>query len=208
MCPVQSGFKLAADGVGRGGSEVRERARRLLVARIEQGLQGGVVGKGRGFFAVVVIDRVLGFQGAGGRFLHEPPDLGFALSGVAGQLLYHVLPDGFGLFIPPKLPIGRGGQALYLGDAPGHIPQDVVFDLLPEQHQPVRRVVQVVRGQHQAPPPKLSSGCLFSSAASCASLRASSSLTPYRADRYLYRGKRPLRASSRIWLIWVSASVM
>ena len=185
-----------------------EGSRRLLVASVEQGLQGGIVGKGRGFLAVVVVDLVLGLHGQGGRFLHEPPDFGFALAGVAGQLLYHVLPDSFHLLVSPQLPVGRGGQGVHFGDAPGHVSQDVILDLLPEQHKPVGCVVEIVRGQHQAPPPKLSSGCLFSSAASCASLRASSSLTPYRADRYLYRGKRPLRASSRIWLIRVSASVI
>ena len=207
MGAVEGGFKLAADGVGRGGSQIVEGSRRLLIASVEQGLQGGIVGKGRGFLAVVIIDLVLGLHGPGGRFLHEPPDLGFALASVTGQLLYHVLPEGFGLFIPPKLPVGRGGHGVHFGDAPGHVPQDIVLDLLPEQHQPVGCVVEIVRGQHQPPPPKLNSGSLFSSAASCASLRASSSLTPYLADRYLYRGKRPLRASSRIWLIRVSASV-
>ena len=207
MGTVESGFKLAADGVCCGGGQVVKGSCRLLVTGVEQGLQGLILGKGRGLLAVVIVDLVLGLHGPGGRFLHEPPDLGFALAGVPGQLLHHVLPEGFGLLIAPQLPVGRGGQGFHFGDAPGHIPQDIVLDLLPEQHQPVGCVVEIVRGQHQAPP-KLSSGCLFSSAASCASLRASSSLTPYRADRYLYRGKRPLRASSRIWLIRVSASVM
>ena len=101
MGAVKSGFKLAADGVGRGGSQIVEGSRRLLIASVEQGLQGGIVGKGRGFLAVVVVDLVLGFHGPGGRFLHEPPDLGFTLAGVAGQLLYHVLPDSFHLLVSP-----------------------------------------------------------------------------------------------------------
>ena len=130
MGAVEGGFKLAADGVCRGGGQVVEGSRRLLVASVEQGLQGGIVGKGRGFLAVVVVDLVLGLHGPGGRFLHEPPDLGFALAGVAGQLLYHVLPESFGLLIPPQLPVCRGGQGFHFGDAPGHVPQDIVLDLL------------------------------------------------------------------------------
>ena len=51
MGAVEGGFKLAADGVGRGGSQVVEGSRRLLIASVEQGLQGGIVGKGRGLFA-------------------------------------------------------------------------------------------------------------------------------------------------------------
>lgn len=107
-----------------------ESSRRLLIASVEQGLQGGIVGKGRGFLAVVIIDLVLGFHGPSGRFLHEPPDLGFTLAGVAGQLLYHVLPDSFHLLVSPQLPVGRGGHGVHFGDAPGHVPQDIVLDLL------------------------------------------------------------------------------
>ena len=113
MGAVESSFKLAADGVGCGCSQVVEGPRCLLETRIEQGLQGGIVGKGCGLLAVVVVDLVLGFHGSGGRFLHEPPDLGFALAGVAGQLLHHVLPDSFGLLVAPQLPVGRGGQGVH-----------------------------------------------------------------------------------------------
>lgn len=130
MGTVESGFKLAADGVCRGGGQVVEGSGGLLVTGVEQGLQGGILGKGRGLLAVVIVDLVLGFHGPGGRFLHEPPDLGFALAGVPSQLLHHVLPEGFGLFIPPQLPVGRGGHGVHFGDAPGHIPQDIILDLL------------------------------------------------------------------------------
>ena len=104
MSAIEGGFKLAGDGVGRGGSQVAESSGRLLIAGVEQGLQGLILGKGRGLFAVMVVDLVLGFHGPGGRFLHEPPYLGFVLASVAGQLLHHILSDSFHLLVSPQLP--------------------------------------------------------------------------------------------------------
>ena len=130
MSPVEGGFELTGDGVGRGGGEVRKGARRLLVARIQQGLQGLILGKGCWLQVVVIIDPVFCFQCPRGRFLHELPDGGFALAGVAGQLLDDILPDGLGLLVAPQLPVGGRGQRLHLGNASGHIPQNVVLNLL------------------------------------------------------------------------------
>ena len=183
--PVQRLLKSPGDGVGRGGGEIGEAACRLPIARVEQVLERCRFFEGRWLFPVMVIDLILGFQCGGRGLLHQAADLGLALAGIPGQKLHHILADGLGLLVAPELPVRRGRQGAHLADAPGHVPQDVVLGLLPEQDEPVGCVVEVVRGQHQAPPPKVSSGWRFSSLASCASRRASSSEMPYRAERYL-----------------------
>ena len=184
-CPVQRLLKSSGDGVGRGGGEIGEAACRLPIARVEQALERCRFFEGRWLFPVMVIDLILGFQCGGRGLLHQAADLGLALAGIPGQKLHHILADGLGLLVAPELPVRRRRQGVHLADAPGHVPQDVVLGLLPEQDEPVGCVVEVVRGQHQAPPPKVSSGWRFSVRASSASRRASSSEMPYRAERYL-----------------------
>ena len=183
--PVQRLFESPGDGVGRGGGEIGEAACRLPIARVEQVLERCRFFEGRWLFPVMVIDLILGFQCGGRGLLHQAADLGLALAGIPGQKLHHILADGLGLLVAPELPVRRRRQGVHLADAPGHVPQDVVLGLLPEHYETVGCMVEVVRGQHQAPPPKVSSGWRFSSLASCASLRASSSEMPYRAERYL-----------------------
>ena len=183
--PVQRLFESPGDGVCRGGGKVGEAARRLPIARVKQVLERCRFFEGCWLFPVMVIDLILGFQCGGRGLLHQAADLGLALAGIPGKQLHHILADGLGLLVAPELPVCRRRQGVHPADAPGHVPENRILHLLPEGHEGVRGVVEVVRGQHQAPPPKVSSGWRFSVRASSASLRASSSEMPYRAERYL-----------------------
>ena len=183
--PVQRLLESPGDGVCRGGREVLPCAAGLPRTGVQQVVEGGALLEGLRLFAVVVIDGVLPLHGFSGGLQKQPSDGGLALAGVLGQQLHHIIAQRLGLLIAPQLPVSSSGHFVHLADAPGNVPENRILHLLPEGHEGVRGVVEVVRGQHQAPPPKVSSGWRFSVRASSASLRASSSEMPYRAERYL-----------------------
>ena len=120
-CGVQGAFKLACDGVGRGGGQVLPGARRLACSGVQQIVQCGALFKGRRLQPIVVIDGVLPLHGFGGRLQKQLPDGGVALAAVLGQQLDHVAAQGFGLLVAPQLPLGRLGEGAGLGDAPGDV---------------------------------------------------------------------------------------
>ena len=173
---VQCAFKGPCDSVCRGGGQILPCAAGLPRAGIQQVVQGGTLFKRGRLHVVVVIDRVLPPHGFGGGLQKQLADGRFALAGVLRQQLHHVVAQRLGLLVAPQLPVSRGGQGFHFGDAPGHVPQDIILDLLPELHKGIRHLVEVRRRQHQAPPKVRASGLRFSASASAAMALASSSL--------------------------------
>ena len=144
--PVQGGFQLAADGVGRGGGQVLPAARRLLVPGIQQ-IQKGLVGVGIGRVQPRrLVEQVVLLQGLGSGLLEDLPQLGGALAGILGQDLQNFPVAQPDLLPPPQLPVGGGGEGAHLADPPGHVLQDVLLHLLPQLHHGGRDIFQVVRG--------------------------------------------------------------
>ena len=124
------GFKGPCHGGCRGGREVLPGAAGLAGTGVQQVVEGGAFFKRRRFHAVVVVDGVLPLHGFGGGLQKQPADGRFALAGVLGQQLHDVVAQGFGLLVAPELPVGRGCHRVHLADAPGHVLQDLFFDLL------------------------------------------------------------------------------
>ena len=182
-CGVQCALKGPCDGVCRGGREVLPCAAGLPRTGVQQVVQGGALFKGRRLHVVVVVDGVLSLQGFGGGLQKQPADGGLALAGVLRQQLHHVVAQRLGLLVAPQLPVSGGGHGVHLTNAPGHVLQDLFFDLLPELHKGVRHPVEIRRRQHQAPPKVRASSVWLSALASSAHAWASFSLRPYRAAR-------------------------
>ena len=79
----------------------------------------------------MVVDGVLPLHGFGGGLQKQPADGGLALAGVLRQQLHHVVAQRLGLLVAPQLPVRSSGHLVHLADAPGHVLQDLFFDLLP-----------------------------------------------------------------------------
>ena len=77
------------------------------------------------------------------------PDGFLALAAVLGQQVDDILVAGLHLLQPPGLPGGcvcQPVQLVKLSDASGDVPQDVVFDLLPQLYDGVGQRVEIVGG--------------------------------------------------------------
>ena len=131
----------------------------------------------------MVVDRIFPLHSFGGGLQKQPADGRFAFAAVLRQQLDDVFPQGFGLLVAPQLPVGRGGHRIHFADAPGHVLQNLVLDLLPELHKGIRHLVEIARRQHQAPPKVSCSAVWLSALASAVHWCASSSLKLYRAER-------------------------
>ena len=120
-CGVQRALERACDSVCRGGREVLPCAAGLPRTGVQQVVEGGAFFKGLRLFAVVVIDGILPLHGFGGGLQKQPADGAFALAGVLGQQLHHIVAQRLGLLVAPQLPVGGGGHGIHLADAPGNV---------------------------------------------------------------------------------------